>query len=175
MRILRSLSIGSLVVAVGLTTLVVGCGGGHGALTANVQPGAMPEGEGWEGVYFNQVFGYLHIKDQGENFVGRWKRTDGSKWGEMSGTITQNVVHFQWKEHTYGMTGPSALRQGKGYFVYKMGPNNIAELKGEYGNGQDETGAEWNLVKQKGMKADLDSIKGDVGVTDVPTHEGGWQ
>jgi hypothetical protein len=175
MRILRALSVGSLVLAVGATTLVAGCGSGGGAATANVKPGPMPEGESWEGVYFNQVFGYLHIVPQGEQFVGRWKRTDGSKWGEMSGAITDNVVHFQWKEHTYGMTGPSALRAGKGYFVYKIGANNIPELKGEYGNGSDEAGAEWNLVKQKGMKADLDSIKGEVGATDVPATEGGWQ
>jgi hypothetical protein len=174
MRILRTLSIGSLAFVVGATSLVAGCGSGGGPATANVQAGSLPDGESWQGVYFNQVFGYLHIMDQGDHFVGRWKRTDGGKWGEMSGTVTGNVVHFTWKEHTYGMTGPSATRGGKGYFVYKMGANNIAELKGEYGNGADETGAEWNLVKQKGMKADLDSIKGDVGATDVPAAEGGW-
>src|SRR5579883_784946 len=168
MKIPRALSVCTAALALAFAGgALQGCGGPPPA-TANIKAGNMPDGEAWAGVYYNQVFGYLHVVEQENNFVGRWKRTDGSKWGQMSGTISGNVVHYTWKEHTYGVVGPSGLRQGKGYFVYAMGANNIPEIHGEYGNGDDETGADWNCIKQKGMKPDLDSIKGEVGGTDVP-------
>ena len=81
----------------------------------------MPSGESWPGVYYNPVYGYLHMIEQDGNIVGRWKRTDGSHWGELSGTAEGNVLHFTWKEHKYGGVGPSADSKGSGVFVYKMG------------------------------------------------------
>ena len=59
----------------------------------------MPAGESWVGVYYNPVYGYLHMVEQDGNIVGRWKRTDSSHWGELSGTVEGNVMHFTWKEH----------------------------------------------------------------------------
>ena len=139
-----------------------GCGTGGGARSANIQAGDMPSGESWDGVYYNPVYGYLHVVQQEGNVVGRWQRTDKSKWGEMSGTATGNVVHYTWKEHTYGLIDPASTRAGKGYFVFKMGANDIPELKGEWGNSEDETGNSWDCVQQKGMKPDLESITGDM-------------
>ena len=141
-----------------------GCGGPDGK-TANVVAGDMPAGESWTGVYFHPVFGNLHIVEEGNNVVGKWQRTDKSAWGELSGTKVGNVMHFQWTEHKYGLVGPSASVKGKGYFVYKMGPDNIAQLKGEYGIDQDEVGSTWDCVKQMNGKVpaqpDLNSITGE--------------
>ena len=113
----------------------VGCGGGTPAKFGNIKAGELPAGETWVGVYYNPVYGYLHWSSDGDNVVGRWKRTDSSHWGELSGTVEGNVLHFTWKEHQYGAVGPSADIKGSGVFVYKMGgraARTLPELDGQY-------------------------------------------
>jgi len=145
---------------------ITGCGDGNEPKTAKVASGPMPEGETWTGVYFHPVFGYLHMQEEGANVVGRWKRTDQSHWGELSGTHSGNVLHYTWKEHKIGMVGASATTKGKGYFVYKVNKENIGELKGEFGLNDSEVGSSWNNVKQVRSAVDLKSIGGDAeGVT----------
>jgi hypothetical protein len=138
------------------------CGDSNTPKTANVATGPMPEGEQWSGVYFHPQFGYLHLVEEGPSVVGRWKRTDHSHWGELSGTTTGNVLHYTWKEHQIGMVGASATTHGRGYFVYKVNKdNNIGELEGEFGLNESEIGATWKNVKQLRMPPDLKSIGGD--------------
>jgi len=161
MRIVRGFSALALAVAMAGSGVVVAACGGEGAKASNVTPGDMPEGETWSGVYYHPVYGYLHMVEQDTNVVGRWKRTDQSAWGEMSGTKQGNVVHFTWKEHKYGMVGPSASSHGKGYFVFKLNSNKTGELDGQFGLDNDETGSEWHLVKQQRMQPDLNSITAD--------------
>jgi hypothetical protein len=144
-------------VAIGL----IGCGEGAEPKTAKIASGPMPEGETWTGVYFHPVFGYLHIQEEGSNAVGRWKRTDQSHWGELSGTISGNVLHYTWKEHKIGMIGPAATTKGRGYFVYKLNKENIGELDGEFGLNDSELGSTWKNIKQVRMQPDLKSIGGD--------------
>jgi hypothetical protein len=136
------------------------CGGGEGAKSANIAAGPMPENESWTGVYYHPVFGYLHMVEADNNVHGRWKRSDQSSWGELSGTVNGNVLHFQWKEHTYGMVGPSAERKGRGVFVYKANSDGTPILEGQYGNDESEVGGEWKNVKQTRMQPDLKSIGG---------------
>jgi hypothetical protein len=158
------ISLRSICFAVALTTSaigLVGCSSGGGAKNAKVASGPMPEGEQWTGVYYHPVFGYLHMQEEGSNVIARWKRTDHSYWGELSGTTTGNVLHYTWKEHKIGMVGASATTHGKGYFVYTVNKENIGELHGEYGLNDDETGSGWNNVKQLRMPPDLKSIGGD--------------
>ncbi len=142
---------------------VVACGPGVEAKTAHVTPGEMPANETWTGVYYHPIYGHLHLVEQGSNVVGRWKRTDQSQWGEMSGTKQGNLFRFTWKEHRIGMVGPGAESHGKGYFQYKNGQNNIPELDGQFGLNEDETGSDWHNVKQQRMNPDLKSINGDTG------------
>ncbi len=143
------------------------CGDTERAKTANVASSPMPEGETWTGVYFHPVFGFLHLQEDGTNVVGRWKRTDQSHWGELSGTRRGNVFHYTWKEHKIGMVGAAATTRGRGYFVYTINPdNNIPELDGEFGMNDSELGSRWKNVKQMRMPVDLKSIGGDAeGVT----------
>lgn len=137
------------------------CAGGNDAKSAKVASGPMPEGETWTGVYFHPVFGYLHLQEEGSSIVGRWMRTDHSHWGELSGTISGNVIHYTWREHQIGMVGASATTKGKGYFVYKVNKEKIGELDGEYGLADSEVGSSWKNVKQLRMEPDLKSIGGD--------------
>lgn len=138
-----------------------GCGDGQDVKHAKVASAPMPEGESWTGVYFHPVYGYLHLVEEGSNVVGRWKRADQSKWGELSGTKGGNVLHYTWKEHTVGMVGASATTKGKGYFQYKMDKEDRAMLDGQFGLDEDETGSDWHNVKQARMQPDIKSIGGD--------------
>jgi hypothetical protein len=170
--------LGALVTACALacaSSSIVACGGAGDAHMAKIKPDNMPEGQEWTGVYFNPVFGYLHMIQNDNNIVGKWKRADSSAWGEMSGVATGNVVHFTWKEHKYGLVGPAAEAKGKGYFVFKMNSDKIGELDGEYGLDDDETGGQWHNVKQVNKKADLNSIQGDMQGTAPPATKDSWQ
>ena len=164
---------------VGLAACVVGasqvaCGGTTGAKFANVKQGEMPSGEAWDGVYFNAVYGYLHVTAQESNLVGRWKRKDGSKWGELSGTVEGNVAHFKFTEHTYGGVGPASDIHGTGVFAYGMSTDKIAKLTGQYALDDSDSIGQWDCLKQVGMKADLNSINGQS--TDAaPTGQDNWQ
>ena len=159
--------------------VLAGCGGGQNAKFANIKAGEMPSGESWIGVYYNPVYGYLHMIEQDGNIVGRWKRTDSSHWGELSGTSDGNVVHFTWKEHAYGAIGANGTSQGSGVFIYKVtGADKVPapppELDGQYTlDNSDEVG-QWHCVKQVGMKADINAITGDNPTDTAPATQDKW-
>ena len=161
MSLVRFLHASALVLLTTASLAASGCGDGKEAKSAKVASGPMPEGETWTGVYFHPVYGYLHLQEEGANVVGRWKRADQSKWGELSGTKAGNVAHYTWKEHTVGMVGASATTHGKGYFQYKMDKEDRPVLDGQFGLNDDETGSDWHNVKQARMPVDLKSIGGD--------------
>jgi hypothetical protein len=161
---------GAFVLGVALSAGAFGCAGGQTAKFAQYKAGEMPSGESWVGVFYNPVYGYLHIIEQDGNIVGRWKRTDGSHWGELSGTAQGNVMHFTWKEHKYGGVGPSADSHGSGQFQYFMpADGKIPELNGQYALDDSTDIGDWHCVKQMNMKPDLNSINGstndNMGVT----------
>lgn len=161
-RIVRATTVAlGLFTAPALLLGATGCGEKQDAKSAKIAQGPMPEGETWTGVYFHPVYGYLHLQEEGSNVVGRWKRADQSKWGELSGTQAGNVLHYTWKEHTIGMIGASSTTHGKGYFQYKMDKEGRPELDGQFGLNDDETGSDWHNVKQARMPVDIKSIGGD--------------
>jgi hypothetical protein len=144
---------------------VVGCAGAP-AKFGNVKVGEMPAGESWVGVYYNPVYGYLHLVGDGDNLVGRWKRTDSSHWGELSGTIEGNVMRFTWTEHQYGAFGPAADVKGTGIFVYQKaneqkGSDAAPELDGKYAIEDSDSVGGWHCVKQINVKPDINSINGE--------------
>jgi hypothetical protein len=112
--------------------------------------------------------------EQGDNIVVKWKRTDSSHWGELSGTVEGNVMHYTWKEHQYGTVGAAGVSSGSGIFVYKMGSSKIAELDGQYALDDSESVGQWHCVKQNNVKPDPDSISGD-NPADVPAAQDRWQ
>lgn len=133
----------------------------------------MPSGAVWEGVYFNALWGHLHLKTSGNDFEGRWKRTDESAYGEMKGTLNGNIARFTWTEYTVGMVGPSGSRTGHGYFKYVRpeGDNIDDRLVGEWGFGDAEIGGgEWDAVKQRNKEVNFDEV-----AADTDPSVGGWR
>lgn len=135
-------------------------------------PGAMPSGARWDGVYYSELYGYLHIAVKGDAASGRWQRPVKDRWGELRGKITGNVLEFSWSEHVNGPQGPGRTRSGKGYFKYERpsGENVDDQLRGEV-VGDDESSGPWEAMKQRNIPPDPGSI-GDTsthGTTDWDT------
>jgi len=179
------MSIRQWVYGLAIALVVVCSGGALGACGAapakfpQVKGTELPAGESWEGVYYNPVYGHLHLVPQGDSVVGRWKRTDSSHWGELSGTIDGNVFHFTWTEHRYGAFGPSGDTHGSGMFIYRLPPTKddsikpIAELDGKYALDDSNEIGDWHCVKQINLKPDLKSINGENPVE--PAAKEQWQ
>lgn len=166
---------GVLALAVSGTAITfIGCNSSSGPKTANVKAGDMPSGEEWGGVYYSEVFGNLHIIENGSGIVGRWQRTTKSHWGELEGTKEGNLLRYTWHEKQYGQVGPQATTSGKGYFVYSIDQNGFPVIKGEYGTSQDEVGSAWTAIKQRGKKANFDEIKGELGGSETPAVADEW-
>jgi len=177
----RSFVLG-LVGVLALSTGFLGCGGGgQKASSAAIKPGNMPEGGEWTGVYFSQLYGYLHVVQEGTTLSGKWIRKAKNKWGEIHGSVKGNVVRFEWSEYTVGSIGPNSSKSGRGYFKYTRpeGDNVDDVLVGEIGFGEDEVGNPWDAIKQRNVTPDLGSI-GGTGASDIgggdwdnPNTEGG--
>ena len=151
-----------------LAAPVAGCSDGVSAKMATVQAGDMPSGAKWDGVYFSELYGNLHLVAKGSSIIGKWERPHKDKFGEVKGEISGDVIHFEWSEHTRGLVGPNANKTGKGYFKYKRPPGDNVDdtIVGEIGFGGDEVGEPWDAVKQRNIPPDLASIAGS-GAMDV--------
>ena len=106
----------SVALTVPLAVAIGACGNQQQAKVAAVQAGDLPEGGDWSGVYYDQTNGNLHLVHEGDTVSGKWRTTAGDAWGEMSGKVTGDLLKYDWKEHRIGMVGPSATRNGRGYF-----------------------------------------------------------
>jgi hypothetical protein len=140
----------------------VGCSSTPAGKAAKIEPGDMPDGADWTGVYYSELYGYLHVVQDGTAVSGKWMRPVKDRWGELHGQATGNVIRFSWTEHTIGSVGPKSKRTGKGYFRYKRpaGDNVDDTIVGEIGVGSDEVGEPWDAVKQRNVNPDLASIGG---------------
>src|SRR3712207_3217467 len=138
MKVRRWLSVAIAGCALALAPLTsIGCSGGGSAKTASIKAGTMPDGAEWRGVYFSQLYGYLHIDTEGDKVHGKWQRPHKDKWGELHGTIDGDLIRFAWTEHTVGAVGPNSSRSGKGYLKYSRpkGDNVDDVINGEIGRG----------------------------------------
>jgi len=160
----KSLSRALVLVALGAPLVAtMGCGNGEDPKVAQVKAGDMPAGGDWTGVYYSQLYGSLHLVVQGGSASGKWRTSAGDKWGELHGTVTGDLLKYDWEEHTIGMVGPSATTKGKGYFKYKLpkveGDEHI--IVGEWGLGDSETGQKWEAIRQRNVVPEPDSVMPD--------------
>lgn len=158
-----------LVAALASSTGLVGCKSEPEFVKANVVAGAMPADGDWTGVYYDTVYGYLHLTASGATATGKWRTAAGDKWGEMSGNVDGDLFTYDWTEHRIGIVGPAGVSSGKGYFKYIVpdGDNVDHEIHGEWGMDKNEAGYHWKAVKQRNMKPDPKSVMPDETQTDV--------
>lgn len=148
---------------------IVGCGSEPEVAKANVKPGPMPDEGDWRGVYYDTIYGYLHLMASGSDVNGKWRTASGDKWGEMHGQTDGDLFTYEWTEHRIGIVGPAGTSSGKGYFKYVVpeGENVDHEIHGEWGMGDNEAGYRWSAIKQRNMKPDPDSVMPDETQTGV--------
>jgi hypothetical protein len=162
-------------VVFGLCLSSVACGGsGNEPKIGAPKAGEMPAGGEWAGVYYSQLYGYLHILSDGGAANGAWRTTAGDSYGEMSGEVDGNLFKYTWTERRIGAIGADANRQGKGYFVYSIPTEGEAHvIKGEWGLKDSDSGNPWEAVKQKNMPPNPDSVRPDE-IEGRVTGAGGW-
>lgn len=152
----------SVAVAVALPLALAACGGGRDVKHANPKAGSMPEGAEWPGVYYSQLYGYLHLLSDGSSANGAWRTTAGDSFGELHGELDGNLLKYTWQERRIGAVGADSNRKGQGYFVYTIPKAGEAhEIIGEWGLGEENAGNEWKAVKQKNMPPNPESVKPD--------------
>jgi len=157
---------------------LVACGPGKPANSADMANKEMPEGASWKGVYYSQIYGNLHLVDDGDSIKGAWRTAAGEAWGELTGKSDGAVLKYEWTEHRIGMVGPSADKKGKGYFVYSRPNRGNAkdpdEIKGQWGLGKNETGNKWEAIKQTNVEPDPKSVMPDEVERGAGVSGGGW-
>ena len=170
----RPLAKMSLVLSLCLPLAAMGCGAGDKEVKhSTLKPGEMPMGGKWAGVYYSQVYGYLHLTEQGNAVTGAWRNTAGDKWGELAGEADGRILKYEWSEHTIGAIGAGADRSGKGVFLYAIPKENEPhEIKGEWGLGENECCGKWEAVKQMNMEPDPKSVRPDE--IEGRVSGGGW-
>lgn len=144
-----------------LVPATVACGPSQPANTVkDVQPGTMPSGQEWKGVYYSQMYGFLHLTEDGGAINGAWRTTAGDKWGELHGEVKGDLLKYTWEEHKIGAVGPDASSSGSGYFFFRIPKEGEApEIQGEWGLGDSNAGQTWSAVKQKNMEPDPKSVR----------------
>lgn len=164
----------SLLLSLTLPLVTLGCAGDDKQVKhSTLKKGEMPMGGKWSGVYYSQVYGYLHLTEQGNAVTGAWRNAAGDKWGELAGEADGRLLKYEWTEHTIGAIGAQADRSGKGVFLYKI-PNEGEphELAGEWGLGDNECCGKWDAVKQMNMEPDPKSVRPDE--IEGRVSGGGW-
>ena len=154
----------SLVAALFAAFIVIACGGGQkSAEYANVKQGPMPDGATWDGVYYSQTYGNLHLVEESGTVNGKWRTTAGDRWGELAGEAKGDLLEYEWAEHKIGMVGPSATTKGRGYFKYISSGSGVDpdSIKGEWGLGDKNAGNTWEAVKQRNVAPDPKSVEPD--------------
>lgn len=166
----------------GLAVLFLTACGSSG--TTNLQVGTMPDGGSFQGVYFSPQYGEMHMVQNGNAVVGRYKKDE--RYGEIQGEADGSVMRFEWSEMKAMVSNRPTETRGHGYFKYLVDPSSGDHvLKGRWGLGDDDTaGGEWNAYKSKTREPDLDSIGpgkteggeaggSDKGSSDEGSSEGG--
>jgi hypothetical protein len=151
-------------IAIVLGVFAVGCGGGT---TSSIPSGPMPDNGTYTGVYFSPQYGEMHMVQNGNAVVGKFKKDERS--GKIQGEAEGNVLRFEWIEYKAMVSNRPQETRGKGYFQYLVDSSNGDHvLKGRWGLADDDaSGGEWNAYKSRSREPDLDHFG-----SDVPTEGG---
>jgi hypothetical protein len=141
----------SLVLAISLA--LSGCGGGGGG-RANVTPGVMPASQSFTGVYHSPQYGEMQVVQTGNQVVGEYVQDE--RRGQIQGTITGDLMRFEWSERRELVQGRPNLTRGRGYFRFVAHEDGDFYLIGEWGHDQNETGGgPWRAVRDRRRRPSL--------------------
>jgi hypothetical protein len=123
-----------------------------------VEPGPMPAGGEWRGVYASKTHGDLHVLITDGRADGAWRTPDGV-YGELWGEVLGNEIRYMWREVRKDAQGRRIAWFGRGYFVYTVRNGEPDEISGQWGLEWREAGEEWSAVKKPGLQPNLDAVR----------------
>ena len=145
------------------------CGGGGGG-RANVTPGAMPAGETFTGVFHSLQYGEMQFVQTGNQVVGEYVKDE--RRGQVQGTVTGDLLRFEWSERRELVQGRPNTSRGRGYFRFVVGEDTDSYLVGEWGHDNNETGGgEWRAVRDRRRRPSVSAVRPGAtsgGSTDEP-------
>jgi hypothetical protein len=134
-----------------------GCGGGINR--ANVSPGPMPDGETFTGVWHSPQYGDMQIVQTGNSVIGEYVHDERS--GRIQGTVTGDLLRFEWTERRELVAGRPNTTRGRGYFRFQIGEDNDRYIVGEWGHDDNETGGgPWRAVRDRRRRPSLSGGSG---------------
>jgi len=142
----------------GLAVLFLTACGSSG--TTNLQVGTMPDGGSFQGVYFSPQYGEMHMVQNGNAVVGKYKKDE--RTGSIQGEVEGDVMRFEWTEMKAMVSNRPQESRGHGYFRYMVDPSSGDHvIKGRWGlDDNDTNGGEWNAYKSKTREPDLEAFGG---------------
>jgi hypothetical protein len=137
-----------------LTLLLVTVAGCGGAGRANVSPGPMPDGETFTGVWHSPQYGEMQMVQTGNAVVGEYVHDE--RRGRIQGTVTGDLMRFEWSESREMVAGRPNTTRGRGYFRFEVGDDNDRYIVGEWGHDANETGGgPWRAVRDRRRRPSL--------------------
>ncbi len=129
-------------------SLALGACGGGGGGRANVTPGVMPQGETFTGVFHSPQYGEMQFVQTGNQVVGEYVKDE--RRGQIQGTVTGDILRFEWSERRELVQGRPNTTRGRGYFRFVVGEDTDFYLVGEWGHDNNETGGgPWRAVRDR--------------------------
>ena len=133
------------VLVLGGLTAIAGCGGGG---LGNISEGPMPEGGSFTGVWHSPQYGEMHLVQTGQQVVGDF--TKDERRGRVQGSVSGDVMRFEWSEDREMIAGRPITTRGRGYFRYTIGEDGDHYIRGEWGNDDAmRGGGPWNAVRDR--------------------------
>ena len=142
----------SMFLGLGLLLSLLGCGGGGGRADVEMRP--MPPNSTYTGVYNSPQYGRMDLVQQGSQVIGEYHKDE--RTGRIQGTVSQNVLRFEWSERRELISGRPNMTRGRGYFQYLVDANGDHVIVGEWGHDDNETGGgPWRAVKSRRQQPQL--------------------
>jgi hypothetical protein len=132
-----------------LVAISMGCAGSQKALV--LQPGPMPEGASFDGIYQSD-FGRLELTGDGSTVQGLFE--DDQHHGRLQGQVEGSLLKFTWTQWTEDMQGRARESKGRGVFKYiveiietSYKPREDHRLEGIWGYDKDPLVNAWNAYR----------------------------
>lgn len=98
-------------------------------------PGPMPKGASFQGVWFSQEFEHMYLRQSGSEVRGLYAYRTG---GRLTGTVDGNLLKFDWVDPGSKQKAQKTM-SGRGYLEL-VTENDKKKLVGEWGYDENYTG-----------------------------------
>lgn len=100
-------------------------------------PQPLPEGKNFTGLWYSPQFEHMYLVQSGDVVRGVYAYREG---GQLEGTVSGNVLTFRWHDPGSREHARRAML-GQGYLQLIVDEEGQARLVGEWGYGDNKTGA----------------------------------